>query len=149
MVSEADLLSGVEMDEPEIDDVLKEVGVGTLSMTSDGVPYGIPLSFGYNGEDSLYFLFVGPSGDLRKETYAEQAERVCFSAYEVEEEGNWQSAIVEGELRRVTQSEWDDAREALADNAYHPNLVADFDIWESPNVWVLEIDEKSGRAAEP
>lgn len=138
-------LLGMELDEPEIDEVLTQRGVGVLSMSADGVPYGVPLSFGYDGHDSLYFLFLGPSADLRKETYAEQSDEASFTTFEIEPDGSWRSVVVAGALGRIQIDEWDAAREAMVDNAYRSNLLSQYDLQENPNVWALEIQERSGR----
>lgn len=139
-------LEGYEMDEEEIESVLEEVGLGVLSMTHEGVPYGIPLAFGYGGTNRLYFLFVGHSTQGRKVTYAEDDGPVSFLAYDVESEGDWRSVIVEGTLDRITPDEWKEAREALAANAYRPELLSSFDEQEDPRVWALDITKKTGRA---
>lgn len=139
-------LLGAEMDESAIDELLVENGVGVLSMTAEGVPYGVPLSFGYDGDDTLYFLFVGPSTELRKEFYAEQTGVASFATLDVAPDGGWRSVIVSGTLERVTHETWDAAREAMADNAYRSELMTAHDIDENPNVWALGIEERSGRA---
>jgi nitroimidazol reductase NimA-like FMN-containing flavoprotein (pyridoxamine 5'-phosphate oxidase superfamily) len=138
-------LLGLALDDPEIDDVLREVGVGVLSMSADGVPYGVPLSFGYDG-DALYFVFLGATADLRKETYAEQSDEVSFTTVAVDPDGAWRSVIVSGTLDRITPEHWDDAREAMLDNAYQSDLLAEHELQENPNVWTLDIEERSGRA---
>ena len=138
-------LLGIELDDPEIDDLLRELGVGILSMSADGVPYGVPLSFGYDG-DALYFAFLGASADLRKETYAEQSDEASFTAVDTGPDGAWRSVIVSGPLDRITPEEWDAAREAMLDNAYQSALLAEHELREHPNVWTLDIEERSGRA---
>ena len=138
-------LLGMELDDAEIDTVLRDVGAGVLSMSADGVPYGVPLSFGYDG-DTLYFVFLGATADLRKETYAEQAEEASFTAVDVDPEGAWRSVIVAGPIDRITPEQWEDAREAMLDNAYQSDLLAEHELQENPNVWALEIRERSGRA---
>ena len=138
-------LLGLALDDPEIDDVLRTVGVGVLSMSADGVPYGVPLSFGYDG-DALYFVFLGATADLRKETYAEQSDRASFTAIDVDPDGTWRSVIVAGPLDRITPNRWDAAREALIANAYQSELLAEHELRENPNVWVLDVEERSGRA---
>jgi hypothetical protein len=139
-------LLGLDMDESGIDDVLREVGIGVLSMSADGVPYGVPMSFGYDGEDTLYFVFLGASAELRKETYASQSSVASFTTFDVDPDGSWRSVIVAGPLERITIDEWDSAREALADNAYQSNLLAEYELQENPNVWALETRDRSGRA---
>jgi nitroimidazol reductase NimA-like FMN-containing flavoprotein (pyridoxamine 5'-phosphate oxidase superfamily) len=145
MDSELRPLLGLELDDAEIDDVLYELGAGVLSMSADGVPYGVPLSFGYNG-DRLYFVFLGASADLRKETYAEQADEASFTAVDVGTDGAWRSVIVAGPLGRISPEEWDAARAAMLENAYQSALLADHELQENPNVWALDIQERSGRA---
>lgn len=139
-------LLGMELDDAEIDDVLTEMGFGVLSMSADGVPYGVPLSFGYDGEDTLYFIFLDASTDLRKEVYAEQADTVSFTTFDVDPEGSWRSVIVSGSLDRILIDEWDAARAAMADNAYQSELLEKYELQENPNVWALTIDDRSGRA---
>ncbi|EMA04609.1 hypothetical protein C437_13720 [Haloarcula vallismortis ATCC 29715] len=134
------------MDESDVDEVLVESGVGVLSMAVDGVPYGVPLSFGYDGDDTLYFVFLGASAELRKEMYAEQTDVASFTTFDVDPNGAWRSVIVAGPLNRISIDDWDTAREALADNAYQSNLLSEYELQENPNVWALEIAERSGRA---
>jgi nitroimidazol reductase NimA-like FMN-containing flavoprotein (pyridoxamine 5'-phosphate oxidase superfamily) len=134
------------MNDAGIDEVLTETGIGVLSMSEGGEPYGVPLSFGYDGNDRLYFVFLGASTELRKEAYAEQASVASFTTFDVDPDGSWRSVIVAGPLDRITIDEWDVAREALADNAYRSNLFSDHEIQENPNVWALEIRDRSGRA---
>jgi nitroimidazol reductase NimA-like FMN-containing flavoprotein (pyridoxamine 5'-phosphate oxidase superfamily) len=138
-------LLGMELDDPEIDEMLRDIGTGVLSMSADGVPYGVPLSFGYDG-DNLYFVFLGATADLRKETYAEQSDVASFTAVDIDSDGAWRSVIVAGPLDRISPDEWDAAREAMLDNAYQSDLLAEHELQENPNVWVLDIRERSGRA---
>jgi nitroimidazol reductase NimA-like FMN-containing flavoprotein (pyridoxamine 5'-phosphate oxidase superfamily) len=146
MDSDVQPLLGIELDEAAIDDVLTEVGVGVLSMSAGGVPYGVPLSFGYDGDDRLYFVFLGATTELRKETYAEQSDVASFTTFDVDPDGSWRSVIVAGPLDRITIDDWDAAREALAGNAYQSNLLSEYELQENPNVWALETRERSGRA---
>ncbi len=139
-------LLGMEMDDAEIGEVLREVGIGVLSMSSEGVPYGVPLSFGYDKDDTLYFLFLEASAELRKEAYAETASVASFTAFDVDPDGSWRSVIVAGPIDRITIDEWGTAREAMMNNAYQSNLLSEYELQENPNVWALEIQDQSGRA---
>lgn len=139
-------LLGRRLDESAIDEVLREVGVGILSMTADGVPYGVPLSFGYDGDDRLYFVFLRSTAELRKEAYAEQSDVASFTAFDMEPDGSWRSVIVTGPLDRIDAEKWNAAREAMAGNAYQSGLLEEYELQENPNVWALEAQERSGRA---
>ncbi|MFB9812411.1 pyridoxamine 5'-phosphate oxidase family protein [Haloarcula sebkhae] len=146
MSSDYQPLLGAELEESIIDKVLTERGVGVLSMAAEGVPYGVPLSFGYDGEDTLYFVFLGATTKLRKESYAEQTDIASFTTFDISPDGAWRSVIVAGPLNRIKIDEWDTARESLADNAYQSNLLSEYELQENPNVWALKVQERSGRA---
>lgn len=139
-------LQGRAMSEEGIADLLTEQGIGVLSLAADGIPYGLPMSFGYDGSGNLYILFVGHSEEGRKVRYAEQSEVASFLVFDVEDDGAWRSAIVAGELKRITADDWETAREAMADNAYRPQLLTNINVQEDPRVWVLEAEEMTGRA---
>lgn len=50
------------------------------------MPYGVPLSFGYDG-DALYFVFLDATADRRKETCADQSDTAGFTAIDVGPDG--------------------------------------------------------------
>jgi hypothetical protein len=145
----AEVLEGNRMIDAEIDALLEEVGFGVLSMSLDGVPYGLPLSFGYDGESRLYFVFVGHSDEGRKTEYAERADVVGFLAYDVADADDWRSVVVDGSLDRITIDDWEAAREALGENGWRPQLLSDVDPDQDPRVWALEIESRSGRKVSP
>jgi nitroimidazol reductase NimA-like FMN-containing flavoprotein (pyridoxamine 5'-phosphate oxidase superfamily) len=147
MSHDQQVLQGHMMPSSEINEQLRNKGVGTLTMARDSTPYGIPMSFGYD-QDALYFLFVGHSESGEKLGYAEDTEEACFLVSEVSSDVSWRSVIVRGPLERISVDRWDTAREALADNAYRPDLLTDFNTQEDPRVWCLDIESKSGRKME-
>jgi len=144
MSSSYGTLLGPGVDESGIDEFLGRIGVGAPSMSADGVTYGVPLSFGYDGE-YLHFLFVGRSTELRKETYAERSGEASFVAFDVD----LRHLVVAGPIDRITPGEWDAARVVLADNAFESDLLSAHDLREHPNVWALEIEERSDRVVDP
>ncbi|MEF8775788.1 MAG: pyridoxamine 5'-phosphate oxidase family protein [Haloarculaceae archaeon] len=145
MPSNIDTLYGHRMDDAEMDRLLEEEGLGVLSMAQDGVPYGLPLAFGYGGDDRLYFVFRGYSETGRKVTYAERSQAASFLVYDVESPNEWRSVVVSGPLDRISADEWSIAREAMLDNAFHAQLLTDDEVESNPRVWALEVAEKSGR----
>lgn len=145
MPSNIDLLHGHQMDGAEIDRLLTEEGVGVLSMADEDVPYGLPLAFGYGGEDRLYFVFRGYSESGRKVTYAERSTTVSFLVYDIESPDVWRSVVVSGPFERISADEWRVAREALLDNAFQARLLTDESVEDNPRVWALDAEEKSGR----
>ena len=145
MSSNIDPLQGHRMDDADIDRFLTEAGIGVLSMAKDDVPYGLPLSFGYDGDDRLYFVFRGYSAAGRKVTYAERAETVSFLVYDLASKDRWRSVILSGSFDRIAADEWTAAREAILDNAFRARLLTGGDVESNPRVWALDVEEKSGR----
>lgn len=143
-----DILQGHRMSDGEIETLLLERGVGVLSMANDGVPYAVPISFGYDGDDHIYLLFAGHSEEGRKVIYAERSETASFLVYDTESGEDWWSVIVEGSLDRITIDSWEAARQAMADNAYRADLLTNVDRWEDPRVWAIDIDTWSGRTSD-
>lgn len=148
MSNRTKVLWGHRMMDSEIDTLLTEQGVGTLSMAGEERAYSIPMSFGYDAPEKLYFLFAGHSEEGNKVAYAEQTDTASFVVFDVESPSTWRSVVVEGSLSRITPPEWDTAREAMADNAYQGELIAGVDRQEDPRVWVLDVAQRTGRALE-
>jgi hypothetical protein len=141
-----DPLAGHRLGDDDVDDLLSSVGYGVLAMAREGQPYPVPLSFGYDGRETLYFVFLADSDAGRKLTYATESDRAAFLALEVSDDG-WRSALLEGPLRRARgKDEWDRAREAMADNAWRPALFTETDPTGDPRVWALTAEERGGRA---
>jgi hypothetical protein len=78
--------------------------------------------------------------------YAESSAEASLLVLDVASDHEWRSVIVRGPFDRITPDEWERAREAMADNAYRPDLLTDVDVQSDPRVWVLEAAERSGRA---
>lgn len=139
---------GFEMDEGKIETFLDEQGVGVLSLARDDEAYGVPISFGYDGEDRLYFVFLGIGERSRKTEFAEATERASFTAYEVESKHAWTSAVANGRVREVSDEEWDALEASIEDNAWYPSLFSESDPMQGIQGWVLEIEELTGRRSE-
>lgn len=112
-------LRGVAMDRPAIDEFLRERGTGTLSLADGDEAYGVPISFGYDG-DSLYFFLIRFGDESTKLDFAETTARACFSTYEFADEHHWRSVLARGPIERVTDA--DAAERALSDNAEFASL---------------------------
>jgi hypothetical protein len=145
MAPDADPLAGNRLSDAAVDELLADVGWGVLALPGGDVPYPVPLSFGFDGGDRLFFLFAAHAEEGRKLTRASAADRAAFLATEVTDDG-WRSALVEGAVRRAQgKDEWDAARAAFADNAWRPDLFGDVDERGDPRVWTLVVEERGGR----
>jgi hypothetical protein len=148
MNSTEDAFAGHRMTEEAVDDLLSRVGVGVLSLARDGEAYGIPVSYGYDGEATIYVVFVGYGETSRKETFAAATERASLAVVETNASDDWRSVIVDGRLVEVDRDEWPAAREAIEATAWYPDLFRTAEPTRDLQIWALRIDERSGLAAD-
>lgn len=132
------------MQETEIDFFLRSQGYGTLSLAADGDAYGVPVSFGYDG-DHLYFIFLQFGVDSQKRAFADATDTASFLVSQVNSKFDWQSVIVTGQLREMRDDEVTHGRDVMADNAWHPSLFSEADPMGDLKGYVLDIEAKTGR----
>lgn len=141
-------LEGIRMDEHEIDAFLRKQGVGVLSLTDGREAYGVPVSFGYDGEDSCYFVFLRVGEQSKKEQFAEQTERASMTVYDTSSKHVWTSVIASGSLHQIADDEWDELEAAIEDNAWYPSLFSEAEPMRDIQGWKLRIDEMTGQQSE-
>ncbi|SFC64968.1 hypothetical protein SAMN05444422_11331 [Halobiforma haloterrestris] len=111
------------MSEQQMRTLLEEEGIGILALPTEGVPYVVPMSFGYDGESMLYFVYLLFGTESRKESLSDDVERGRFLVYRAESVYDWQSVSLTGRIAAVPDDEWDTLRDAMQ-NAWHPNIFA-------------------------
>lgn len=139
-----------EVSESEIDhltdeqmrEFLTEQGVGVLGLAGEEVPYLLPMSFGFDGESTLYFVFLLFGTESRKETLSDRNRRARFLTYSAETVHRWRSVSLEGRIERV-DDEWDVLRDAM-ENAWHPDLFSAAAPMRGVEGYRLRIDEWTG-----
>ncbi len=134
---------GIErMDDEAIEGFLSSRGVGVLGLPGLEEPYLVPLSFGYDGEQSLYFTYVvGP--ESRKQELSERADSAQFLVYDTSSKYMWESVQVTGTLTEVPATEWDDLEEELA-NAWRPAVFEPTEYSGGLAVYRLDVTEWVG-----
>lgn len=130
------------MDDAEIRDFLNSQHAGVLGLPTEGVPYMLPLSYGFDGESSLYFTYALGT-ESEKETVTEQAEGARFLVYKAESPYTWQSVTVTGPIGAVPEETWDDLEEIVSD-AWRPDLLAAAELSRGVRIYELTIEERSG-----
>lgn len=139
---------GIEMNDQQIDRFLRRQGFGVLSLSDGTEAYGVPVSFGYDGESRLFFVFLRVGEQSKKERFAERTNTASFTTYEVVSKHNWRSVIASGTLRRVADDEWDDVVKTIDDNAWYPSLFSEAEPMQDIQAWELQIEEVSGQSSE-
>ncbi|WP_245758277.1 pyridoxamine 5'-phosphate oxidase family protein [Halogeometricum limi] len=134
---------GNRMDEADVDEFLRSQGVGVLSLADDGEAYGVPLSFGYDGE-RLYFVYLRPEETSKKEAFAAETQRASFTCFDAAGKHDWRSVVVEGSIRPIADDEWSTLSETMAENAWFPSLFSEVEPMQDILGWVLDIESATG-----
>ena len=141
---ETQTLSGIEMSDDEIDQFLTEQGHGTLSLADDGAAYGVPISFGYDGE-LLYMSLLEFGDESMKGAFLETTSTACLTTYDVTTRFDWKSVIVRGEIRDVSDDDVEYMDGVLDENAWFPTIFPPSDPMTGVHHISLVPEERSGR----
>lgn len=135
--------SATSMTDEEIRDLLREEGVGVLALPDEEVPYLLPMSFGFDGESALYFLFLLFGAESRKERLGDRTDRARFLVYRARSMHDWQSVSIVGRLETVAEDDWEQLRSAM-ENAWHPDLFSSASPMRGVQGYEFQVDEWTG-----
>jgi nitroimidazol reductase NimA-like FMN-containing flavoprotein (pyridoxamine 5'-phosphate oxidase superfamily) len=92
----------IAMDEDDRDDFLGVGGTGVISFAEAGAefPHSIPVSYGYDAEETTFYFRLAVGADSEKGDVADGA--VTFVTYG-ERDDSWRSVIVKGRLEETTE----------------------------------------------
>lgn len=94
----------VTMNDEEIQGFLSSQNVGVLGLPTEEAPAMRPMSFWFDGDSAVYFLYVlGP--ESRKEELSDRAGAARFLVYRAETPFNWRSVLLTGAIDRVSEDE--------------------------------------------
>ena len=141
-------IRGLHMDRDEVDAFLADQGYGVLSLADGGSAYGVPVSFGYDGESKLYLYLIQFGDGSRKLDYVEETDTACVVTFDVESRFRWRSAIVSGPLQPLPEDEVETMEEVMNDNAWFPSLFPPEDPMTAVRRLELHIEEVTGRKGE-
>lgn len=130
------------MDDEEVDAFLRTQGVGILALPTGGVPYVLPMSFGYVGGDKIYFTFL-MGEQSRKADLIEDGLRARFLVYSARSMFTWQSVLVTGQLKTVPDDEWEEM-DGVMENAWRPDLLQGALDEDDITCCQLDIEETTG-----
>jgi len=130
------------MSDDELNDFVSNQKMGVLGLPTDGAPYLLPMSFGYDGEVTLYFTFVG-GPESRKRALIDEADAARFLTYAAQSMFNWESAILTGTVEPVPEDEWD-ALEDVLGTAWRPEVFETAKAVEEVVIYRFAVDDWSG-----
>ncbi|MFB6267286.1 MAG: pyridoxamine 5'-phosphate oxidase family protein [Halodesulfurarchaeum sp.] len=134
-----------ELTREESEAILEEQGFGMLALSTDGQPYALPMSFGFDGTD--LFFQMNATGRKNEIIAENPATSILFVRIDPAA-GTSRSVIVEGRIERVPEEATSRAFEALADNA---SFGTDLQVWGIPveeadlRLYRVDVDSISGR----
>ncbi len=131
-----------EMDDSEIRSFLSSQKVGVLGLPETDNPYLLPLSYGYDGGDALYFTYLLGSGS-RKAAATEATDAASFLVYKVDTMYSWESVLLSGSIAPVPESEWDTLEETLRD-VWRPAILETATQSGAVAVYEFRIDDQTG-----
>lgn len=130
------------MSEAELRDFISNQQTGVLGLATGGAPYLLPMSFGYDGETTLYFTFVG-GPESRKRSLVDAADTARFLTYEAGSPFNWESVILTGFVEPVPDVEWETLEDALG-AAWRPEVFEAAKRVEDVTVYRFAVEDWSG-----
>jgi nitroimidazol reductase NimA-like FMN-containing flavoprotein (pyridoxamine 5'-phosphate oxidase superfamily) len=134
----------VLMDDDQISEFLTQNGVGILGIPDEEFPYLVPLSFGFDGDSTVYFVYLLFGTESRKETLTDQAERGRLLVYSAQSMHEWQSVSATGHISAVDgEDEWDTLQQTM-ENAWHSDLFSSATPMRGVQGYRFDIDDWSG-----
>ena len=144
-VDELERSDANRMSDADIDELLREQGMGILGLADQNEPYLLPMSFGYDGED-VFLALIRDSPENTKFEFIDEGQRARLLVTDIGGRFDWQSIGVTGTARALDPDggEWDHAVETLDDNAWFSTDFERAEGIEEITAWRLEIDEVRG-----
>ena len=130
------------MDDDDIEGTLERQSIGVLGVSTDAAPMLRPLSYWYDGESSLYFVYV-LGVDSQKAALSQRADTAGFLVYNIETTFNWRSVLLTGTLSEVSDEERA-AIESEMDVAWKPDLFERAAESEATALYRFDIQERAG-----
>ena len=141
-VDELDAFGMRRMDDDDIRRILSTRSVGVLAVSTDGAPSMRPLSYWYDEEDALYFVYV-LAGESEKQRLTDAADTAGFLVYGVETTFNWRSVLLTGTVGAVSDAERE-ALEEQMDIAWRPDLFERAAESQTTAIYRFDIEEWNG-----
>ncbi len=113
-----------EMAAVEIDDFLGSHETGVLSLARTNDPYAIPISYGYDAEERVFYMRLVSTPKSEKRAYLESSPSARLVVYD-EDESAYRSVIATGSLENIPPAELSPEQIAQYGDAKRPL----FEIW--------------------
>ncbi len=142
---------GVELDETEIEQFLKQQGLGVLGFARENESYTIPVAFAYDDSAMRCIFRFLMTDDSRKQEFISQTERANLTAYNWQGANDWKSVVAGGPIQSIDDDDLGEAAALFSDIGEETALeVFNRPISEYETRWYeLDITEVTGRGRFP
>lgn len=86
-----------QLNDKQIEDLLKRQVTGRIACTEDNVPYIVPVNYVFDGNKIISHSTAGKKIDIMRKN-----PRVCFQVDDIQDIFNWQSVIALGWFQEIT-----------------------------------------------
>jgi nitroimidazol reductase NimA-like FMN-containing flavoprotein (pyridoxamine 5'-phosphate oxidase superfamily) len=94
-----------EMTADETAAFLRGQQTGVLALARDEEPYGIPVSYGFDGDDSQFYMRLVSTPESEKRRFLGSTPTARLVVYDGDDEDVYRSVVAVGSLERVDPSE--------------------------------------------
>jgi len=115
---------------------------GVLGISTDGEPLLRPLSFWFDGDSALYFVYV-LGDESRKQQVTAAVETARFLVYSAETPFQWRSVLLSGSLSEVPESELSAVLDEM-EIRWRPELFERASVAEPTALYRFDIVEQTG-----
>lgn len=137
------------MADAEIDDFLGDHETGVLSLARTDDPYAIPISYGYDDDERVFYMRLVSTPESEKRAFLESSPTARLVVYD-EQDSTYRSVIATGRLEDIPPAELTPDQIAQYGEAKRPL----FEIWAQGKedldieLYRLDPDTLEGRRTE-
>lgn len=138
-----------DMADAEIDDFLGDHETGVLSLARTDDPYAIPISYGYDDDERVFYMRLVSTPESEKRAFLESSPAARLVVYD-EQDSTYRSVIATGRLEDIPPAELTPDQIAQYGEAKRPL----FEIWAQGKedldieLYRLDPDTLEGRRTE-
>jgi uncharacterized protein len=100
------LAEETEMTEAEIDAFLSRHETGVLALADDDTPYAIPISYGYNADEQVFYMRLVSTPESEKRQFLASSPHGRLVVYEETDSGTtYRSVVAVGSLEEIAPSD--------------------------------------------
>lgn len=140
-----------ELDEEQIDQVLRAENVARLGCVANGWPYVVPVTYVYDGEN-----IYAHSGEGMKLRAMRDNPLVCLEVEQIRSMANWRTVLVRGRFEELSDDDEERAlavlttRLSLIETSATARLVLQEDIvrrerLQRPVLFRIRVEDRTGR----